>query len=106
MFELLFSKVSQTLLHFSQFMAAHIHGPADNKTNADVQYTVSEFTKQGGSDEAQGEWTGLTDDQIQYLKDGLYYINIHSNDFPDGELRGQIWLTQSVRCLLQRCISI
>lgn len=79
----------------SQFMAAHIHGPADNRTNADVQYTISEFTKPGGSDIAQGKWTNLTDTQIQDLKDGHYYINIHSGDFPNGEIRGQIWLTRS-----------
>ncbi|XP_062498801.1 uncharacterized protein LOC134176139 isoform X2 [Corticium candelabrum] len=78
-----------------QFAAAHIHGPASPTENAGVQYIISEFTKLGGSDEAQGKWTNLTETQIDDMKDGLYYINIHSNDFPDGEIRGQILLTKS-----------
>lgn len=84
----------------SQYLAAHIHGPASPTETADAKHTISGFTKLGGSDEARGEWMNLTPDQIQDLKDGLYYINIHSNKFQDGEIRGQILITESVRCLL------
>ena len=88
---------STQFVFLSQFAAAHIHGPASPTENAGVQYIISEFTKLGGSDEAQGKWTNLTETQIDDMKDGLYYINIHSNDFPDGEIRGQILLTKSVK---------
>jgi hypothetical protein len=35
-------------------------------------------------------WTGLTTDQITALETGNTYINIHTVDFPGGEIRGQI----------------
>jgi hypothetical protein len=31
----------------------------------------------------------LTPAQVQDLKNGLYYINVHSSNFPTGEIRGQ-----------------
>jgi len=34
--------------------------------------------------------TELTADLIDDLKDGDWYINVHTTDFPDGEVRGQI----------------
>eukprot|EP01083_Nonionella_stella_P242520 845911_1 len=30
--------------------------------------------------------------QTTDILNGLYYINIHSNDFPAGEIRGQVYL--------------
>ena len=35
-------------------------------------------------------WTGLTAAQITALETGNTYINIHTVDFPTGEIRGQI----------------
>jgi hypothetical protein len=32
----------------------------------------------------------LTDDQEADLKAGLYYVNIHSAEYPAGEIRGQL----------------
>ncbi len=32
----------------------------------------------------------LTQSQINDLMAGLYYVNIHSESFPDGEIRGQL----------------
>lgn len=35
----------------------------------------------------------ITLDQGEYIKNGLAYVNIHTNDHPDGEIRGQILTT-------------
>jgi hypothetical protein len=32
----------------------------------------------------------LTPQQVSQLKAGLFYIDIHTADFPGGEVRGQI----------------
>lgn len=32
----------------------------------------------------------LTEAQEDDLLSGMYYVNIHSDDFPDGEIRGQL----------------
>ncbi|TLV03765.1 CHRD domain-containing protein [Dyadobacter luticola] len=32
----------------------------------------------------------LTEAQVADLKAGLYYVNIHSKKYPDGEIRGQL----------------
>jgi len=37
----------------------------------------------------------LTDEQINFLKTGLLYFKVHSDQFPDGEIRGQILIDPS-----------
>lgn len=37
----------------------------------------------------------LTDEQIEELKAGVYYVNVHTSDFPPGEIRGQIELPRA-----------
>ncbi|GAB3166864.1 CHRD domain-containing protein [Telluribacter humicola] len=32
----------------------------------------------------------LTEEQEEKLDDGMYYIDIHSAEYPDGEIRGQL----------------
>ena len=32
----------------------------------------------------------LTAEQVADLKAGLYYVNIHSKKYPNGEIRGQL----------------
>lgn len=32
----------------------------------------------------------LSSEQIEMLDAGMYYVNIHSEDYPGGEIRGQI----------------
>ena len=63
--------------------AAHIHGPAPVGVNAGVQVPLSTGSPKVGS-------AALSPAQIADLKAGLYYVNIHSNLFPGGEIRGQI----------------
>ncbi|WP_113912965.1 CHRD domain-containing protein [Roseovarius dicentrarchi] len=61
--------------------AAHIHGPAAEGENAGPVITMSDIN------EGEAE---ITDEQIAELEDGKYYVNIHTEQNPDGEIRGQL----------------
>ncbi|PVA11091.1 CHRD domain-containing protein [Pelagivirga sediminicola] len=63
-------------------VAAHIHGPADPGENAGPVIDMSDAVMEGSAD--------ITDEQITALKDGKYYVNVHTEKFPDGEIRGQL----------------
>ena len=61
---------------------AHIHGPAGPGTSAPPVFPlplgqISDFQ------------ITLTPAQVQDLKNGLFYVNVHSSSFPAGEIRGQ-----------------
>ena len=62
--------------------AAHVHGPAPRGQNAGVLFAIpmGDFF----------ECFNLADEHEQFVKDGLTYINIHSDPHPGGEIRGQI----------------
>jgi hypothetical protein len=69
-------------------VAMHFHGPADTTESAGIQIPIT-----GHTNDYTGSFSGtvdLTDQQEQQLEDGLWYINIHSGRFPNGELRGQL----------------
>jgi uncharacterized repeat protein (TIGR01451 family) len=68
---------------------AHIHGPAGPGASAPPLFhlplgQVSDFP------------ITLTSSQVQDLKNGLLYINVHSSNFPAGEIRGQFLLSPSL----------
>jgi hypothetical protein len=70
----------------SAAIGAAVHGPQRPGTNAGVQVDM------GGKRPAatlQGSAV-LTDAQLQYLLAGRMYVNIRSQKYPAGELRGQI----------------
>jgi uncharacterized repeat protein (TIGR01451 family) len=62
--------------------AAHIHGPATPGVNGPVLFPLP-----------NGQFSdfpiSLTPAQAEDLKDGLLYVNVHSNNFMNGEIRGQ-----------------
>lgn len=67
---------------------AHIHGPAGVGVEAGVLFPlpsgpVSDFN------------IDLTPSQAQDLKNGLFYVNIHTSTFPGGEIRGQFQTSAS-----------
>ncbi len=62
--------------------AAHIHGPASEGENAGPAITMADTIMEGQAE--------ITDDQISELEDGKYYVNIHTEKNPDGEIRGQL----------------
>jgi hypothetical protein len=62
--------------------AAHFHGPAKVGENTGVAVDMSANIKDGSAD--------VTADQAKMISDGNTYINIHTQKFPDGEIRGQV----------------
>jgi hypothetical protein len=66
--------------------AAHIHGPASAGSNAGV---VVPFSGVAGAQSAQGKAT-ITQAQYGDLAAGLYYVNVHTAQYPGGEIRGQL----------------
>ncbi len=67
--------------------AGHIHGPADALHTSGVIIPFS-FTP-GTSGTITGTATP-TADILKYLVTGLTYANIHTTNYPGGEIRGQI----------------
>jgi CHRD domain len=61
---------------------AHIHGPAAEGETADPVIDLSASLADGTSE--------ITDEQIAELEGGKYYVNVHTDANPDGEIRGQL----------------
>lgn len=68
--------------------AAHIHGPAMPGVTAPVLIPFTNFP--ASTSGTYSNTFPITPEQIQMLLDGLLYINIHNEQFPDGEIRGQL----------------
>ena len=85
-------------LHFSYAnltspkVSEHIHGPADPGTNAGILFDIDTT---GPQPDGSYKWTlvqsGNTTvaQQIAAIQGGRVYLNIHSAQYPNGELRGQ-----------------
>ncbi|MBA3771607.1 MAG: CHRD domain-containing protein [Ramlibacter sp.] len=65
---------------------AHIHGPAAPGSNAGI---VVPFSGNLDAQPMQGQAT-LTPTQFGDLAAGLWYVNLHTAQFPGGEIRGQL----------------
>jgi hypothetical protein len=63
---------------------AHFHGPAEVGKNADVAVSITNIATP-----FEGTAT-LTDAQAADLMAGQWYVNVHTADHPDGEIRGQV----------------
>lgn len=61
---------------------AHIHGPASPGANAGILFDLPD----GSFSDFQ---ITLTPEQAKNLRAGLLYINVHSQNHPGGEIRGQ-----------------
>ena len=64
--------------------AAHFHGPAEAGKNAGPVVTLT-----GSASPMAGSAT-LTDAQAADLMAGKWYINVHTAEHKDGEIRGQV----------------
>ena len=62
--------------------AAHFHGPAKPGENAGPVVDISTSMAEGSAD--------VTPEQLQMIRDGGTYVNIHTAQNPDGEIRGQV----------------
>ncbi|HSE30179.1 MAG TPA: PQQ-dependent sugar dehydrogenase, partial [Pyrinomonadaceae bacterium] len=85
-------KTARVSLHFSGLTSAqtdaHIHGPAPAGVAAPVIIDLPD----GQIDDFE---ISLTTAQVQDLKTGLWYVNVHSSNFPTGEIRGQFGTSSS-----------
>jgi hypothetical protein len=69
----------------SAVAAAHFHGPAEAGKNAGVVVPLGNAP----TSPIHGTAT-LTPEQEQQLTAGMWYINVHSKNFPAGAVRGQM----------------
>lgn len=65
---------------------AHFHGPAPVGQNAKVQVPIA---KSALESPIKGQAT-LTDSQVTDLMAGQWYFNVHTEQNPAGEIRGQL----------------
>jgi hypothetical protein len=84
--------------------AAHIHGSAAAGSNARLVFWISDNIGQCSQGECKSNneakaqplsspfrgSAALTDTQVNDLMAGMYYVNIHTNAYPRGEIRGQL----------------
>ncbi len=62
--------------------AAHFHGPAAVGANADPEIDISKMIDSGSAP--------ITDAKLADLQGGMVYLNIHTEKYPKGEIRGQV----------------
>lgn len=67
--------------------AAHFHGPAERGEGAGILIDLGPVSEQVGT--TKGSVT-LTDDEETQMLDGLWYINVHSENHTPGAIRGQV----------------
>lgn len=71
-------------------VAAHFHGPATPEETAPPVIDITESLLEGADEDMMEGTAELTEEQMADLQAGLYYINIHTEQHPDGEIRGQV----------------
>lgn len=72
----------------SPVTAAHLHGLADADNNAGILFGLT--TDGGTSGTLSGSGTLSVNDFFNGFLEDLTYINVHTNDHPAGEIRGQV----------------
>lgn len=67
---------------------AHIHGPAEEGETAGVIFPLEVDAATSG--EFSGTWDDINATQVAQLRDGLFYVNVHTAQNGPGEIRGQL----------------
>lgn len=84
------SKTLSWTIHFSglsaPLSAAHFHGPATTTANAGILVPISGA---GGQSPLTGS-ASVNDQQVADILAGRWYINLHTPNYPGGEIRGQV----------------
>jgi hypothetical protein len=70
---------------------AHIHGPAPPGMNAGIIFPLTGFPAAPSGSIPQQSFP-ITPTQLAQLQAGDHYVNVHSEVFPGGEIRGQLGL--------------
>lgn len=83
----LYYEFSWHLAAGSDATAVHFHGPAEIGETAGVEVNLGAISGSSGS---KSGMTMLTTEQEADLLAGLWYLNLHTNNVPSGELRGQL----------------
>jgi hypothetical protein len=73
----------------SQATMAHFHGPAPAGKNAGVKVWMSQKGNMEVTSPLSGQAT-LSPDDAKLFEAGDMYMNVHTKDHPDGEIRGQV----------------
>lgn len=75
----------------TQVTVGHIHGPAPLGVNAPVLFDfTSALPPASTSGTIAEQMFSINPTQVNNLRGGLLYFNLHSTTFPGGEIRGQI----------------
>lgn len=83
------SKLEVTGLQVNQITNSHIHSPAARGANAPTKITI--FDNPGSFQSPHNFTTSsVTADVLNDIKNGQAYVNVHTNQFPNGEIRGQL----------------
>lgn len=69
--------------------AAHIHGPALPNVNAAIIFPLSGVPAATAGVIPQQTFA-INSTQVGQLQSDLYYMNVHTSQFPGGEIRGQL----------------
>lgn len=78
----------------SAVTVAHFHGPAARSENAGVVVPIGTVSPDSGS-------AVITPAEAADLIAGHWYLNIHSANFPPGEIRGQVEISSIPVCDIQ-----
>ncbi|WP_420456115.1 CHRD domain-containing protein [Rubrivirga sp.] len=74
------------------YQAAHLHGGAPGQ-NGPVRYGLTAAVRPGnrtGTFEAAANTFEVRETFADSIRAGLVYVNVHSSEFPMGEIRGQV----------------
>jgi hypothetical protein len=74
----------------SPYSVSHIHGPAGPGTNASPIFTLNNIPASATAGRLFGVTPPLSAAQQGQLQTELLYLNLHSVNFPNGEIRSQI----------------